>query len=214
MGSWIELHIHTEVGSHDACLTLEELKQETLRLKLDGLCVTEHLNFEPLINEKLIDAYRSYFLLKEMTKGTNIEVFPGLEVTLGDGSEYLIFGLVVPLEMFNRTWQEAVEQIKKLGGVIVQAHPFRNGKVVSKIVDGVEVFNCASTLKANEECRLWMQKNPHMCCVVGSDAHFVDELGRAIMVFEDELQTNEAFVDAIINGKYTGFVINGQYYEK
>ena len=57
---WVELHIHTENGSLDSIMNLAELLEEYRRIGVDGVCVTEHVEWEKISfnqYEKLYSAF-------------------------------------------------------------------------------------------------------------------------------------------------------------
>lgn len=213
METWIEFHIHTEVGSSDSFLKLEELVNESLRLGLNGICISEHFSFRKVDDDVYKTIYKSYFDLIHITKNTDLLVFPGLEIRLEDDTEYLVYGIIIPKEIFNLSWNDAVKEIRKIGGLVIKAHPFRNNNIIGE-VDGIEVYNSVSSKQTNNACAKWFLNHQNLCYTVGSDVHFGDQIGQAVTIFNKKIESNMDLVEAIKAGEYSGFVLEGRYYDK
>lgn len=212
MGSWIEFHIHTNEGSSDAFIELEELINEAIRLGLDGICVSEHYDYFDFDENSYEKIYKSYYELCEMAKDSGLHIFPSVEIKVYDDTEYLIHGLIIPEKFFKLGWDEFLTSISYLGGIVVQAHPFRKNNIESK-VDGIELYNMMSNDDANQRATQLYLKNEEQIYIIGSDAHFVDELGQAVVIFNKNIQNNNDLINAIKEKDYKGFVVKGEFYE-
>lgn len=201
----IDLHIHTSPRSACSYLDPLELIQEARRLKLDGICLTEH--------QVLWDIGD----VEELARQGGIKIFRGNEFTTNQG-DILVFGFYKDIKELLMI-QELKEEVKTAGGFMIAAHPFRGFKTFGigqlqmtveqacqrkalEFVDALEVGNGKLSPDENDMARKVAEKL-NLPGTGGSDAHRVDEVGKWVTVFEKEIRDERELVQALHAGRYT-----------
>lgn len=168
----VDLHVHTD-ASDDGLSTLADQAAAARAAGLDAIAITDHNQCTP-VPERL----------------SGVLLIPGCEVSTRDGH---ITGLFLdgPLDWRRLraeglpTGEEAVEEIRRRGGLAVLAHPFQSPHAdpgrSGFLPDGVETANSRAGFKvrdANERATelacLW-----GLPAVGGSDGHSRFEVGNA-----------------------------------
>ena len=115
--------------------------------------------------------------------------------------------------------QELREEVKKAGGFMIAAHPFRGFKTfgigqlqmtveqackrkVLEFVDAIEVGNGKLSPDENDMARKVSEKL-ELPGTGGSDAHRVDEVGKWLTVFEKDIQDENQLVAELHAGRFT-----------
>jgi hypothetical protein len=201
----IDLHIHTSPRSACSYIDPPELIQEARRLKLDGICLTEH--------QVLWDADD----VDKLAREGGIRVFRGNEFTTNQG-DILVFGFYKDIKELLLV-QELREEVKKAGGFMIAAHPFRGFKTfgigqlqmsveqackrkVLDYVDAVEVGNGKLSPDENDMARKVAEKLG-LPGTGGSDAHRVDEIGKWVTVFEKDVRSEIELVEELHAGRFS-----------
>jgi predicted metal-dependent phosphoesterase TrpH len=201
----IDLHIHTSPRSACSYIDPHELIREARRLKLDGICLTEH--------QVLWDSGD----VEKLAREGGIKIFRGNEFTTNQG-DILVFGLYKDIKELLMI-QELSEEVKTAGGFMIAAHPFRGFKTfgigqlqmtvaqackrkVLEFVDAVEVGNGKLSPDENEMARK-VSEQLDLPGTGGSDAHRVDEVGKWLTVFEKEIQDENQLVAELHAGRFT-----------
>jgi predicted metal-dependent phosphoesterase TrpH len=201
----IDLHIHTLPRSPCSQLELAELLQEANRLKLDGICLTEHqVVWTPEETAKLAE-------------DGGIKVFRGNEFTTNQG-DILVFGFDEDIKDLL-TIQQLHDEVKKADGFMIAAHPFRGFKTFGigqlqmtveqacqrkmfEFVDAIEIGNGKLADDENDMARKVAEKLG-LPGTGGSDAHRVDEVGRWVTVFENDIRTEQELLEELRAGRFT-----------
>ena len=200
----IDLHIHTSPRSACSYIDPHELIQEARRLKLDGICLTEH---QVLWDCDDVD---------ELAREGGIKIFRGNEFTTNQG-DMLVFGLYQDIKELLMI-QELSEKVKTAGGYMIAAHPFRGFKTFGigqlqmtveqackrkalEFVDAIEVGNGKLSPDENDMARKVAQKLG-LPGTAGSDAHRVDEVGQWVTVFEKEIHNELELVRELHAGRF------------
>ena len=201
----IDLHIHTSPRSACSYIDPHELIQEAQRLKLDGICLTEH--------QVLWDSGD----VAELAREGGIKIFRGNEFTTNQG-DILVFGLYKDIKELLMI-QELREEVKSTGGFMIAAHSFRGFKTfgigqlqmtvehackrkVLEFVDAIEVGNGKLSMDENDMARKVSEKLD-LPGIGGSDAHRVDEVGKRLTVFEKEIRNERELVRELHAGRFT-----------
>ena len=200
----IDLHIHTSPLSACSYIDPHELVREARRLKLDGICLTEHqVVWDPAEIDRL-------------TGDGGIRIFRGNEYTTNQG-DVLVFGFYEDIKDLMLI-QQLREEVKKAGGYMIAAHPFRGFKTfgigqlqmtvaqackrkVFEHVDAIEVINGKLSDDENDMARKVAEKLG-LPGTAGSDAHRVDEIATAVTVFDDDIQDEKQLVAALHAGRF------------
>jgi hypothetical protein len=201
----IDLHIHTSPRSACSYLDPLELIQEARRLKLDGICLTEHQ-----VLWKIGD-------VEELAREGGIKIFRGNEFTTNQG-DILVFGFYKDIKELLMI-EELREEVKAAGGFMIAAHPFRGFKTFGigqlqmtveqacqrkalEFVDALEVGNGKLSLDENDMARKVAEKLD-LPGTGGSDAHRVDEVGNWLTVFEKDIRNERELVEKLHAGRFT-----------
>jgi len=200
----IDLHIHTAPLSACSYIDPQELIQEARRLKLDGICLTEH---QVVWNRAEVD---------RLAAEGGIRILRGNEFTTNQG-DILVFGFYEDIKELL-ILQELREKVTAAGGYMIAAHPFRGFKTFGigqlqmtveqaskrkmlQLVDAVEVGNGKLAPDENEMARKVAEKLG-MPGTGGSDAHRVDEIGTYVTVFEKEIESEIELVQELHAGRF------------
>ncbi len=200
----IDLHIHTAPLSACSYIDPHELVQEAWRLRLDGICLTEHqILWDPAEVEKL-------------AREAGIKIFRGNEFTTNQG-DVLVFGFYEDIKELMII-QELRETVQKAGGYMIAAHPFRGFKTfgigqlqmtveqaskrkVFEFVDAVEIGNGKLAPDENDmACKVAEKLN--LPGTGGSDAHRIDELATWLTVFEKNIENEQELLKELHAGRF------------
>lgn len=212
-----ETHLHTSEGSACGASKGEEYIEPYVKAGYDGIFVTDHFfggntaapkdaDWETRVNayclgyENALKAANHY----NQINGTNFKVFFGIEQTF-NGDDYLIYGLdkewlLSHPEAETMRHKEWFESVKKVGGLMIQAHPFRMRDYINAIhlhprdIHGIEIYNAGNKSEENVLAEMYA-KTYNFPVTSGSDIHHygavVDEEKRKTlggMVFETPLK--------------------------
>jgi hypothetical protein len=159
-----ETHLHTAGVSKCSVSKGADYIAPYKDLGYTGIIITDHffhgnsgLSRKLPWNEWVNEFCRGYEEAKEEGDKRGLDVFFGWEEAFDICDEYLVYGLdkawlLEHPEMRNWSRGEQYAEVKKSGGCVVQAHPFRERDYISRVilstgcVDGIEVAN-----KGNDE---------------------------------------------------------------
>jgi len=207
----IDLHIHTAPRSACSYIDPLELIQKARRLKLDGICLTEH--------QVVWDIGE----VEKLARQGGIKIFRGNEFTTNQG-DILVFGLYKDIKEMMMI-QELREEVSGAGGFMIAAHPFRGFKTfgigqlqmtvehackrkVLEFVDAIEIGNGKLSPEENDMARKVSEKLG-LAGTGGSDAHRVDEVGKWLTVFEKEIQDENQLVEELHAGRFSAVKDDG-----
>ena len=218
-----ETHLHTCDSSACGVSRGTEYIEGFKELGYDGIFVTEHFYLgntcipKELPWKEWVDRYcRSFYNTKEAGERAGLKVFFGWESTYGTGEDFLIYGpgpewLKEHPEIVKLSQEEQYEFVHSAGGLVVQAHPFRERGYMAEIrlhpnhCDAWEVANSGNEPYMDRRAYEYAQSHGiSMTC--GSDLHSVSHLSEEELfpMFTDERLTCEAdYVRLILSG--TGF---------
>ncbi|MDD5312183.1 MAG: PHP domain-containing protein [Dehalococcoidia bacterium] len=203
----IDLHIHTSRLSPDSNLDPDDAIKKARSMGLDGICFTEH------------DRAWDSSAITELNTLHNFPVFRGVEVMVKEGGEVLIFGLNI-----NFTTVISIKELRNLvtdaDGFMIAAHPFRgfpcntitDFNIASDIVmkrqvfdsvDALEGFN-GRNLEGNNILACQLAKKLGLHTSGGSDAHFSDELGKCVTIFQKQIRNEVELLQELKAGRFRG----------
>ena len=193
----IDLHVHEEVYSACASMTLEEAVESARNHGLNGICITNHGSME-------IQYYAAAYL-----RTVDFPVFIGVEVSTmhGDIIALGLHSLPEARPFYKMSAQDFIVHVNAQGGFCFVAHPFRDTLEDGRFLDsveglhGIEVYNGGncdknSNSKARHACR-----RLGLVPVAGSDAHDVGRLGAYAMWFPEPIADTSALVAALKAGQ-------------
>lgn len=201
----VDMHIHTTAGSADSNLRPAVLGQRAAALGLPAVMLTEHFRIW------------SELEAAELQAGSGLSVFRGVEWNTDLGHI-----LVVGVERHRPEIRAAVElrrYVTDNDGLMIAAHPFRHAfdpvpalwkahkssdvsleagclHPVFALVDAVEVLNGACTEREND-LAAQVAARLGLPGVGGSDAHYAEDVGRAVTIFEHSPADERALIAAI-----------------
>jgi predicted metal-dependent phosphoesterase TrpH len=201
----IDLHIHTSPSSACSYIDPLELIQEAQRLKLDGICLTEH--------QALWDSGD----VEKLAREGEIKIFRGNEFTTNQG-DILVFGLYKDIKELLMI-QELSEEVKMADGFMIAAHPFRGFKTfgigqlqmtveqacsrkVFDYVDALEIRNGKVSDHENEMAAR-VADRLGLPGTAGSDAHRLDEVGKWVTDFERAIENEQELIEELRAGRFT-----------
>lgn len=211
MGSIIDMHIHTIVGSMDSDISPKRLAEQAKESGLTGVALTEHLH-----HWDESDAQR-------FREETGLFVFNAREWST-DMGHIGVFGLPPDLRGI-RYVSDLRRACDDYGAVMILCHPFRYfpgpssllfghrrdaGQLpVSELVehpifsmaDAVEVLNGGCIERENVLARE-AASVLRIPMTGGSDAHMPMEVGRYATVFERDFETEEEMLEELRAGRF------------
>jgi len=200
----IDLHIHTSPLSACSYIDPHALVQEVPRLKLDGICLTEHqVVWDPEA-------------VTNLAREGGLKIFRGNEYTTNQG-DVLVFGFYEDIKELMLI-QDLRDKVKNAGGFMIAAHPFRGFKTFGigrlrmtvvqacqrkmfEYVDAIEVHNGKLSPDENDMARN-VAERLGLPSTGGSDAHRIDEIGTAVTVFENDISNEIELVEALHAGRF------------
>jgi len=200
----IDLHTHTSPRSPCSNIDPLDLVREASRLKLDGICLTEH---QVLWQPEQIE---------ELARGAQIAIFRGNEFTTNQG-DVLVFGYEQDVKDLL-TIQELRDRVVAAGGFMIAAHPFRGFKTFGighlkmnvdqacewKVFDFVDAIEVRNGNDSEEENDMAAQVAARLGLpgTAGSDAHEVNEVGKWTTDFEREIENEKQLVEELRAGRF------------
>jgi len=172
----VEFHCHT-IYSKDSLVEPADLVKTARARGLDRLVITDHNTIRGALVAKKLDPELVIVGEEIMTtQGELLAAFVKEEIPKG----------LTPLEVIHR--------LREQQAFISVSHPFdknRNGAwkeenllTIALLVDAIETFNARCGLNAyNEQAKRFARKY-QLAETVGSDAHTLPEIGRAIQIVE------------------------------
>ena len=214
-----EMHTHSRPsgGGDDIVNHIETLRKKGF----SGMVITNHFfrgdtKVDRTLNwAEFIDAYREdYEKGKKIAKLYDFDLLFGIEEHIGDGREVLVYGITPDFlythpEIKRAEINDFVALIHRAGGLVFQAHPFRDRWYIAKptpleelpILDGIEVYNAGNHDDENAKAQEFaMGKNYRL--IAGSDAHSLKDTGRAGIISNVRLRTEKELVTCLKTGNY------------
>lgn len=214
-----ETHLHTKESSACGSSFAQDYVMFYKEQGFDGIFVTDHFfngncavpkypnDWERMVNEFCL----GYENAKKAGDQIGFPVFFGWEANF-QGDEFLIYGLDKTWLMnhpdilsYNRTKQ--YEIIRQDGGLVVQAHPFRERTYLDTIrlnpytCDAMEAFNSGNPTWQNHNANLYCLEHD-IFMTAGSDIHLVGSFtGDKLygMEFDTPLIDEKDYASRILN---------------
>lgn len=220
-----ETHMHTKEGSACAKCSGDEMAKACKESGYSGIFITDHAwggntaVDRSLPWEEWVRQYASgYEHAKEWGDKNGLSVFFGLETGF-NATEFLIYGvtpewLISHPEYRTASIEEQFDLVHEAGGIVVQAHPFREEFYIPEIrlfpnhVDGVEGINAthSSHLSQSHNVKEWNDLAIEYATkhgkpmTAGSDTHTTFLFGGGIMSSE-KLNSPKDFIDLILSDR-------------
>jgi predicted metal-dependent phosphoesterase TrpH len=181
----IDLHCHS-FFSGDGVSSPEQLIEAARARGLDGFAITDHNTCDAV--KYMID---KGYMRPDGLPVDNFLIVPGVEVTTAEG-HLLCIGAVLP-NLKGRPAFEVCNLIHEAGGVAIPPHPYdvfragiRENVLKTLQIDGIEVFNAATTLKRYNRMAYDYALDRGLAMTASSDAHHHAAIGTAYTVLETD----------------------------
>ncbi|GBD14243.1 hypothetical protein HRbin25_00113 [bacterium HR25] len=211
MGSIIDLHVHTTIGSWDSMISPQRLADAAHRVGLTGMALSEHVNYWPAET------------LQQFREETGLAAMAAREWSTDMG--HIISVGLSPEVAGIRTARDLHEAARAYGAFLILAHPFRyfpgpssllfghvpNARELSieelakhpvfELVDAIEVLN-GGCLEGENRLALEVARYLGKPVVAGSDAHAPMEVGLYATLFDVEVRSLEDLLEALRAGRF------------
>lgn len=220
-----ETHLHTSESSACAQNTGEEMARACKEAGYAGIIVTDHSWYgnncidKNLPWEQWVEAFcKGYENAHRWGMEHDFQVFFGYE-SCYRGTEFLIYGadkiwLKEHPVIKDASIEEQYRLIHEAGGMVIQAHPFRDEDYIPEIrlfpewVDGVEGINAthSSHLSTHHNQPVWDEQavsyslQHHLPMTAGSDVHTTLIFGGGV-AFKRKLASIQDYCSAILSGE-------------
>lgn len=203
----IDLHVHS-FFSMDGVSSPEDIIAEARAAGLNGFAITDHNTCDA------VEYMTSRGLMREDGRPVDdFLVIPGVEVTTAEG-HLLCLGCCLPASVRGKPAIEVCALAHAAGGICVAPHPydlFRAGIRESVLdtlpLDGLEVFNAATTLKRHNRKAYDYAVRRSLPMTAGSDAHQAGAVGVACTI----LDTADFSVPGVIAALKKGSELEQRY---
>jgi predicted metal-dependent phosphoesterase TrpH len=211
MGSIIDMHVHTIVGSMDSDISPKRLAEQAKEVGLDGVAITEHLHMWRADEAQRFREEHGLF------------VFNAREYTT-DMGHVGVFGLPADVKGL-RYASDLRRACQEYNAFMVMNHPFRyypgpssllfgdrwreqhlpldevSAHPVFSMVDAIEVMNGGCIDREN---KLACEVAAHLRkpTVGGSDAHMPLEVGRFATMFEATINSEQQMLEELRAGRF------------
>ena len=217
-----ETHLHTCEASKCGKLHGEDYIPYMMEKGYSGIIVTDHFfNGNTCVPADIswkerVEIYCSgYERAFKAAEGLDFNVMFGVEFNFNK-DEYLLYGIdkkwLLENEcMMEMTRHELHDAVNKAGGVMIQAHPYRERDYLSDIklaptaVDGIEVYNAANSANMNALAFEYCTKLD-LPMTSGSDIHFYRDDNLGGMLFKEKINSVADYVEAV--KKRTGIPVS------
>ena len=221
-----ETHLHTSQSSACGKSLGREYAARYLDLGYTGIITTDHFYGGNCAIERDLpwdkwvhSFYRGYEDAREEGARRGLDVFFGWEESY-EGDDYLVYGLDKEWLLEHpecRSWtrMKQFEEVRRYGGCVVHAHPFRQYFYVNRInlfiesVDAVEAANAGN--ERSFDALAWAYaKKLKLPVTAGSDIHLAEDIS-ADTVFgvylDKKMEAIADYVDAIRHNAIGGLKI-------
>jgi hypothetical protein len=135
-----------------------------------------------------------------------------VEVTTAEG-HLLCLGVILPY-LKGAPAAEVCQLVHEMGGLAIPPHPYdlfragiRESVLDTLVIDGLEVFNAATTLKRYNRYAFEYAQRRELPMTAGSDAHHESAIGTAYTI----LNTGDFSVKGILSQIKVGTELNQRY---
>jgi len=166
----------------DGVMTFDSLVAAATRVGLDAVAITDH---------DTITGAREFMRLAK-DRGVPLQIIPGEERTLADGSHFI--GLFLHEPIASRDLAGAIGEVADQGGLCLVPHPFRPKDGLLRMgldplkwfdgrAAGFELFSAKCSFAENHRAAELLTSG-RLTPFAGSDAHYECDLGEAMNVIE------------------------------
>ena len=213
-----ETHLHTAEVSVCSLKKAEEMVKGYKNAGYSTIFITDHFQPNTLDSygdlswdEKMTLFLCGYYRAKQAGEKIGLVVLPGAEIRFPESvNHYLVYGITKEfLVAHPNLHMMSAERFSKIahdaGLLIVQAHPYRDGKCfpTPEIIDAVEAYNTNPRHEDNSELTEELARRYSLPMIGGSDAHRDEDIGRGGIETETEIRSTEDFIRLVKANKIT-----------
>ena len=206
---YFDLHSHSTDATDDAGGTVEGylkwiVAQRKKGYKVDGIVLTEHRQYDPLV--RYDDIAEQYGV--KVLKGVEVETTVGHVLVYGIDDR---FTKEFDLRNVALPYEDVFRAAREFGGYAVGAHAGRpriglaehvaERAVSLDYISAIEQLNGGSNDVENDRAQQ-LAEDHGLHRVGGSDAHFVSAIGRCLTAFARPIGSVEDLVHELISGEY------------
>jgi len=213
-----ETHCHCSQCSGCAVSTSREMVRAYAAAGYAGLVLTDHFIFgNTCVDRSLPWAermgiyYGAYLEAREEGETLDFDVIFGIEHQYGHGKEILIYGVELPFLLANPdipdiSLEELVARVKAAGGVVIQAHPYRDRWYIDMsvepredLIDGVEIYNACAAPGEDLRALALAERHKDYILTSGGDIHSHEDsrIGAAGIWLTHRVRSSREFADAL-----------------
>ncbi len=214
-----ELHCHSSEFSYCSGQSGTDKIKQYAEAGYTTVVLTNHFNHSYAGWEDHVPFVRRFYEAGEIMRAAAPEgmtVLTGIEIRFPDAwNDYLVFGvteeqlLTIP-DACRMHVSEFHEAVQSFGGLVIQAHPFRDNMTICRFewIDGVEVFNGGNTRRHplyDKAARFWgenVKAERDFILTSGSDHHNADHDICGGILTSEPIRTNEQLVEVLKSGKF------------
>lgn len=229
-----ETHCHGSQCSACAPSTTAEIVRAFHAAGYTGMVLTDHfIRGNTSVDRslpwevKMHLFYDAYLEAKVVGDELDFDVIFGIEDHFSGGKEVLLYGISLDFllanpDMCDIPLEKLVERVHAYGGLVVQAHPYRNRGYINMdipprddIVDGFEVYNANNGFPEENIQAFQLAKKSGLLMTSGGDVHSITDHGLTMagIAFPYRVRTGKEFVDALKRGD-GHCIINGHVIEQ
>ncbi len=190
----IDLHVHASERSDCARVSEADQIKAARAAGLDGLAFTDHHRLASTTH-----------LAELNQKAAPFKVFTGIEIT-ADHEDWLVFGVNDPaLESQLWDYPSLRRFVRRMGGVIILAHPYRyqpeiRADVIGLPPDGIELKS-RNTPRQYEALIRGVAATLGLALLCNSDAHLRGDIGDFYNEFPGEIADDHDLVRTLLSLK-------------
>ena len=218
-----ETHMHTSEASKCAVNTGAEMVRAYKENGYTGVIITDHnwggntaIDRSLPWDEWLDKFFLGYEHAKEEGDKIGLQVFQGYEAGYG-GPEFLIYGLTTDdmkkhPKLKEASMQEQLEIVHECGGMVIEAHPFREAPYIKEVLifpeyaDGLEIINASHSNPHDgsrnkcvfDERATALRNKTNLPATAGSDNHSIEPFGGGV-AFKTPLKDIKDYISRILN---------------
>lgn len=213
-----ELHCHTAQTSPCAAIDAKDAVELYKSIGYSGMVITDHYSFRTFGTEssfkRQVDVekfLKGYHAALEAA-GENFTVLLGMEIRFfATTNDFLVYGIGEDFVRENGNMlflgpKKFHELVKKNGGIVIQAHPFRQyvHRANPRYIDGCEIYNAKDRkTDYNQKAEAWAKKNGFKIVTGGADFHRESQKENASgIITEKRIVNNGDLLEILKSGNY------------
>lgn len=215
-----ELHCHSTPVSACGRIPVERLVEMYLEAGYTTVVLTNHFSrytfnafvaTEMLTWEEKVAYFLSDFEKMKAAGAGKLHVLLGMEFRLDAHAEtdFLAYGLdetflLANSDILEISLKTLSSRVRTVGGLLVQAHPFRNNVLISDpaLIDGVEAWNCSDRHPSrNDMAELWADRFS-LIKTSGSDLHREYQHIAGGILTDTPITTDGELLSTLRSGRY------------